>query len=897
MRIACSKLFCVYSKCLRQIVSTNMSNSAQFSRLPSNVVPVHYDLEIKPNLEKFTFEGKVAVNLEIKDTTQKIILHSLDLAITKITFKESSGGILNLEDFQLNVDDETLTLNLPNALTAPSEGKASGTLQMEFTGEINNTMKGFYRSKYFTSSGEERHAAVTQFCPTDARRCFPCWDEPALKATFDVTLIVPENRTALSNMPVKNESELGDGMRKVEYETTPIMSTYLLAFVVGEYDYVEGKSEDGVAVRVYTPLGKKEQGNFALEVTTKALPFYKDYFKIAYPLPKIDLIALADCAAGAMENWGLVTYRETRLLVDSENTALLNKQSIALTVSHELAHQWFGNLVTMEWWTDIWLNEGYATFMEFFCVDHIFPDNNIWAQFSTDVYTCALELDCLQNSHPIEIPINHPDELNEIFDTISYKKGASIIRMLYNYIGDEYFRKGMNLYLTRFMYKNASTKDLWTALGEVSEKPILDVMSTWTKQMGYPVVTVDMEQDGVKRFLNLTQSKFSVGTTLSDKDNTYWLIPLMVANEGDTKVAERKYLMDNKSMEIFIDNVPENAWIKLNSGSVSYFRTKYSEDMLKAFIPTIKDQTLPPSDRLSLLDDLFAMSFAGKTSAVQVLDFINAYKNETNFTVWSSICDCLGKFQLLFAHTDIIEHLNEFAIHLFTPISEKLGWIRKDGESQMDTFLRGLLLSRLVSFNCRKTLEEGKRRFDQHVNGTTLLPADLRSICYKSAMKLGDEKTFNNFVEMYTTSELNEEKDRIAQALGSSKNINILRKVIDFALSEKVRNQDSVYVLVAVAVNPVGRDLVWDYFKSNHELFMERYTSSFLKTRLAKFITENFTTEERAEEVKMFFKEHPFAGTERTVSQSVETIQLNSAWLQRDLEPIRNYFQKNRENK
>lgn len=278
--------------------------------------------------------------------------------------------------------------------------------------------------------------------------------------------------------------------RVLKFDKTPIMSTYLVAVVVGEYDFVEGKSSDGVLVRVYTPKGKKEQGQFALEVATKVLPYYNKYFNIAYPLPKMDLIAIADFSAGAMENWGLVTYRETCLLVDPQNTSTVRKQWIALIVGHELAHQWFGNLVTMEWWTHLWLNEGYASFVEFLCVAHLFPEYDIWTQFVTDTYIKALELDALKNSHPIEVPVGHPSEIDEIFDDISYNKGASVIRMLHSYIGDEDFRKGMSLYLNRHSYSNALTEDLWAALEEASSKPVGDVMSTWTKQQGFPVLKV-----------------------------------------------------------------------------------------------------------------------------------------------------------------------------------------------------------------------------------------------------------------------------------------------------------------------------------------------------------------------------------------------------------------------
>ncbi|MBN3293815.1 PSA aminopeptidase, partial [Polypterus senegalus] len=468
-----------------------MPEKRPFERLPSDVRPVNYGLSLKPDLIDFTFEGKLEASVEVTQPTNQIVMNCADIDIITATFAPEGAEEINATGFNYQNEDEKVTLSFPSVLQ-----KGSGTLKIDYVGELNDKMKGFYRSKYTIPSGEIRYAAVTQFEATDARRAFPCWDEPAIKATFDIVLIVPKDRVALSNMNVIDRKPYveDDSLVEVKFARTPIMSTYLVAFVVGEYDFVEGKSSDGVLVRVYTPVGKAEQGRFALEVATKTLPFYKDYFNVPYPLPKIDLIAIADFAAGAMENWGLVTYRETALLIDPKNSCSSSRQWVALVVGHELAHQWFGNLVTMEWWTHLWLNEGFASWIEYLCVDHCFPEYDIWTQFVSADYTRALDLDALDNSHPIEVSVGHPSEVDEIFDAISYSKGASVIRMLHDYIGDEDFRKGMNAYLLKFQHRNASTEDLWDCLEQSSGKPIAAVMSTWTKQMGFPIIFVDQEQ-------------------------------------------------------------------------------------------------------------------------------------------------------------------------------------------------------------------------------------------------------------------------------------------------------------------------------------------------------------------------------------------------------------------
>uniref|UniRef100_A0A4W6DVB5 Puromycin-sensitive aminopeptidase n=1 Tax=Lates calcarifer TaxID=8187 RepID=A0A4W6DVB5_LATCA len=567
-----------------------MPERRPFVRLPTDVYPVNYGLSLKPDLIDFTFEGKLEALVEVTQATNQIVMNCADIDIITASFAPQGGEEINATGFNYQNEDEKVTLSFPSALQ-----KGSGTLKIDFVGELNDKMKGFYRSKYTTPAGDIRYAAVTQFEATDARRAFPCWDEPAIKATFDITLIVPKDRVALSNMNVIDRKPYPDdeNLVEVKFATTPIMSTYLVAFVIGEYDYVESQSSDGVTVRVYTPVGKAEQGKFALEVATKTLPFYKDYFSVPYPLPKIDLIAIADFAAGAMENWGLVTYRETALLIDPKNSCSSSRQWVALVVGHELAHQWFGNLVTMEWWTHLWLNEGFASWIEYLCVDHCFPEYDIWTQFVSADYTRALDLDALDSSHPIEVNVGHPSEVDEIFDAISYSKGASVIRMLHNYIGDEDFRKGMNAYLLKFQHKNASTEDLWDCLEQASGKPIAAVMGSWTKQMGFPIIVVDQEQVSDDRILKLSQKKFCASGPHNGEDCPSWMVPISICTSEDPKCTMLKVLLDRPETTITLSGVGPDQWIKINPGT--------------SLLPGIRDLSLQPVDRLGLQNDLFSL--------------------------------------------------------------------------------------------------------------------------------------------------------------------------------------------------------------------------------------------------------------------------------------------------
>nr|CAD7257222.1 unnamed protein product [Timema shepardi] len=910
--------------CYHQTSIVTMPESKPFERLPQTAVPKHYGLLLKPDLKTFIFEGKETIDVQVRISTDKIILNSLDLVIKSAELIQN-GNSIKPSNIALSVEDETITLTFSEALAV---GEAS--LLFDFTGELNDKMKGFYRSKYVSGVGNHQkthYSAVTMLCTTnarrmfpcwdepalkarftlsvvlrsnllralsnmfeatDARRCFPCWDEPAIKATFDISLAVPKSRVALSNMPVVSEETEGE-LRLVKFDTTPIMSTYLVAVVVGEYDYVEDRSKDGVLVRVYTPMGKREQGQFALEVATKVLPYYKDYFQIAYPLPKMDLIAIADFSAGAMENWGLVTYRENCLLVDPKNTSAVRKQWIALVVGHEIAHQWFGNLVTMEWWTHLWLNEGYASFVEFLCVAHLFPEYDIWTQFVTDTYIRALELDCLKNSHPIEVPVGHPSEIDEIFDDISYNKGASVIRMLHKYIGDEDFRQGMNVYLTRHQYKNTFTEDLWAALEEASHKPVGAVMSTWTKQMGFPVVKVTSRQDGNNRKLTVAQEKFCADGKASSND-CLWMIPVTFSSSVSPSSVIQQTVLETKSAEVTLQGVSADEWVKVNPGTVGYYRTQYPPDMLAQFVPAIRDKSLPPLDRLGLLDDLFAMVQAGQTPTVEVLKLMQAFSQEDNYTVWSSIANSLSKLSLLLSHTDFDDLFRLYGRRLMKGVGDRLGWDPKPKESHLDTLLRSLAIDRLCVFEDEAYIKEAHKRFEDHVSGKAPLPADLRFPVFKAVLAKGDEKTYNTMLRLYREADLHEEKDRISRALGAIKDVAVLKKVLDFAMSKEVRSQDTVFVIISVAMSKKGRELAWTFFKDNWQELMNRYRGGFLLARLVKYSTENFADEEHAVEVEEFFKSHPSPGTERTVQQSLETIRLSAAWLERDKEATKAYL-------
>ncbi|MFB3060024.1 MAG: M1 family metallopeptidase, partial [Candidatus Binatia bacterium] len=666
--------------------------------LPDDVYPKKYRVTLTPNLTQCTFSGKAEIEIQIQKPTSRIVLHAAELELQSVELQQNGAARV---PSKILPDDKTETATFEFGESLPS---GPATLSILFTGTLNDQMRGFYRSEYLVD-GEKRTMAVTQFEATDARRAFPCWDEPASKATFEVTLEVPTDRVAISNMPIVGTKTGQGGLKAIRFAESPIMSTYLLAFIVGEFDFVEEKTREGVLVRVYTPLGKKEQGRFALEVASRTLSFFDDYFGISYPLPKMDLIAIADFAAGAMENWGAVTYRETAILVDPEQSSEATRQRVAVVVAHELAHQWFGNLVTMEWWTHLWLNEGFASWIEYLAVDHLFPEWQIWTQFVYSDLSRALDLDGLENTHPIEVEVKDPNEISEIFDAISYSKGSSIIRMLAAYLGEDVFRRGLHDYLKRHQYSNATTEDLWRALGEVSGKRVKEMMDTWTKQGGYPVLSVE-EKDGS---LILSQSRFFLsGIPRKEKDTAQWSVPVGVA--GADLSQETSSLLGKSSGQMSLPG-QKKGWVKVNKGQTGFYRVKYSPAMMTGLSRAVESMELSPEDRLGLENDAFALARAGFLSTQHALNLAVAYKKESDYTVWADLSSGLYELCDLLWEDPCYEKFEAFARDLYSGVAGRIGWNKKAGESHLTTLLRSLVIGALGGYGDAKTIDEAKSRF------------------------------------------------------------------------------------------------------------------------------------------------------------------------------------------
>ena len=861
-----------------------MESSSEW-QLPTGVRPTRYALNLEPDLNTFKFDGYVSIDIEVSEQTSEVVLNSAELDIHYGRITLESGSSYRATGVSFDEDRETATISFDSPIPA-----GTAQLGIDFTGELNDKLRGFYRSSYTDVDGNQRWMATTQFESTDARRAFPCWDEPAIKATFDVTLIVPEELEVISNTEPVATTVGASGKKSVRFAETPIMSTYLLAFIVGDLACVQDRTDDGVLMRVWATRGNEDKGRFALETSMDLLDYFHEYFGVPYPLTKLDHIAIPDFAAGAMENWGAITYREVALLVDPENSSAGTREIVAAIVSHEMAHQWFGNLVTMEWWDDLWLNESFASWMGDKAVDYLHPEWDMWTQFLTHDTGSALNLDGLRNSHPIEQEVGNPAEIGQLFDAISYSKGGSILRMLEHYLGAEDFQKGLQIYIKRHEYANARTRDLWNALGEASGQPVAEIMDTWTSQTGYPVLdtTVRRSDDAVE--VGLSQSRFLYDDVLGDDedDDTLWKVPITARTASNAEPVRE--LMDDAEATLSLSPSTfgqADEWIKVNPGQSGFYRVKYTDDEIERLKAPIRNLTLPAQDRLGLQSDAYALTKAGHIPASAYLNLAEAYSNETDPSVASDLAACLNALDNLLSDEEFYTAYQAFGRSIFKPIGERAGWDARDGEGHRDVLLRSTALGQLGRFDDADTLVEASRRFERYREDAAAVPADLRSVTFSMAAQQGDQHLYDTMWELEQRATLQEEKMRFLGALCGFSDETLLQETLERSLNDDyVRSQDTIRVMVGVASNRSGRELAWQFLKDNWAEFDRRYgEGGFAIMRLVS-ISSLFATQEKRQEVEEFFAANPVPAAERTIRQGLERMAINIAWLDQNREDL-----------
>ncbi|GAV84937.1 Peptidase_M1 domain-containing protein/DUF3358 domain-containing protein [Cephalotus follicularis] len=853
-------------------------------RLPKSAVPRRYDLHLKLDLTACTFSGTEQIDLSIIEPTKFIVLNSCELEIHQVWFTNSLNQKYSPCEVVLDGDDEILVLVFEEALSV-----GQGVLGVEFSGALNEHLKGLYKCTY-VDKGMKKNMAATQFEAVDARRCFPCWDEPALKANFKVTLDVPTELTALSNMPVI-EGKLNGNCRTVYFEESPVMSTYLVAIVVGLFDHIEATTIDGVKVGVYCPVGKSDEGKFALDLAIKSLDIYTKYFSMPYPLPKLDMVAVPEFSGGAMENYGLIIYRENDMLYDELHSTASRKQRITIVVAHEVAHQWFGNLVTMEWWTHLWLNEGFATWVSYMVTDILFPEWKIWTQFLQET-TDGLCLDAQEQSHPIEVDISHAHTVLEIFDAISYEKGSAVIRMLQGYIGDEVFQKSLSSYMKIYAWKNAKTEDLWSVLSEESGIQVNLIMDSWTKQKGFPVISVKSKD----RTLEFDQAQFLSSGFPGDGQ---WIIPISLAVNSYNKC--KNFLLQSKCERVDISELlsssdnssssfeetnqeknDKNLWIKVNVDQSGFYRVKYDDELTALLRKAIKNNFLSATDKFGILDDTYALCMAGSESLSSLLSLMDVYRKEVDYIVISELLDvCYSVVDISRdAIPDLVNEMKEFCINILLFSAERLGWDPVPGESHLNALLRGKVLMALAAFGHNKTHEEAMKRFQALLDdrNTPLLKADTRRAAYVAVMRNAshtNRKGFESLLSLYRESDSVQEKEHILRHIASCPDPDIVLEVLNFLVSDEVRDQDIIYGLYGISIE--GRETAWTWLKDNWDSIIGKYGSGVLHSHFFISIVKPLSSNEKADEVEAFFESRTKPTFAMNLKQSIEQIRIKAS--------------------
>jgi puromycin-sensitive aminopeptidase len=858
-------------------------------RLPDTVRPERYRIELRPDLQHFTFSGEESIALRIRRPVKSIVLNASQLEVTKATIQERGERVLPAEKIELLNDSERLRLTFGS--TIPS-GEA--TLRLVFSGILNDELAGFYRSRYKMADGSEGYMAATQFESTDARRAFPCWDEPAAKAVFELSLVVPDGMSSVSNTPIVDEKDLGDGTRLVRFAETPRMATYLLAFIVGPLKPMEGKTRKGTQVGVWALPDRISHGRWALDESVRILDYLNDYYGVPYPLPKLDHISLQDFAAGAMENWGAITYRERILLLDPAISSAQTRQSITEVIAHETAHMWFGDLVTMAWWDDLWLNESFATWMGTKTTGALHPDWHMWTQFLHGDTVQGLDLDGLRSSHPIEVPVKDPAEIREIFDDISYSKGASILRMLEQFLGESAFRRGIRSYLKAHSYGNTRTEDLWQALAAASGKPVGALMRTWTRQTGFPLLDVRVTRKAGEARVALSQTRFLYGHILGPaRDASRWKVPVRIVRAGSQKATT--FLMEKKAETKTLGRSRrplESDWIKVNAGQSGFYRVNYPPEEWDRLRRAVERGELEPEDRIGLQNDAYDLMRAGYLPATTALELTSAYRGEDETTAWRMIADSLHDFETLVSEERYLDRFDGYVRDLFRPAGNRIGWEPKAGEGHLDALRRTTVLYALGHHGDRRTLSEAAKRFARYLKDPTSLHPNLRSLVYTLVGQEADRATYETLWELERKAALQEEQVRLLVALTTPRDKRLLEETLRRSLTDAVRSQDAVIVITNVAAHrpSVGLDLAWSFVKDNWDELYRRYAESgFLIRRLVN-IAEAFTTAGAGKDVERFFRGRDAPEVNRAVQQALEKIRVNAAWRKRNSKDLDSWF-------
>ena len=834
-------------------------------RLPDGVRPTRYDVRLRPSLDDATFDGQVAIEVDVDAPTDTIVLNAIELTISSCRVDGRDAG------WTLDDTTERLTITTADTVDGPT-----ARIEIEFAGILNDKLRGFYRSTYVDGDGNEQVIATTQMQATDCRRAFPCWDEPEYKAVFGITLDVDDELTAISNGP-EVERSTADGRSVIRFADTMVMSSYLVAFVVGRLEATDAVDVDGIPLRIVHVPGKAHLTGFGLEVGAFSLRWFQDYYGIAYPSDKVDMVALPDFAAGAMENLGCITFRESVLLVDPETSTQDEQERVADVVAHELAHMWFGDLVTMRWWNGIWLNEAFATFMEIAACDAFRPEWKRWVSFGLE-RSGAFEVDSLASTRSVEFEVRSPADCEGMFDVLTYQKGGALLRMLEQYLSPDEFRRGVNHYLRTHSYANTETNDLWDAIETTSGEPVRRMMDSWIWQPGYPLVSASLTttDDGAPG-LALSQSRFEFPGAGSDGANPIWVVPVAIRNG----TSESTVLLDSADATVVALDEPE-APVVVNAGGHGYFRVAYDADLRSRLSGEVL-RDLDTLERYNLVDDAWAATVAGGLSAVELLTFLEGFTDERDHAVWEAITIALRGLARL-VEEDALEALRSRVRSLVAPALADLGE-PDDGEDALIGKLRGLLVSTNGVLGADDaTIARCRELFAASTADPTSVDPELTSAATSVVAATGGVDDYEQMLAQVDAAATPQDQLRHLFALAAFDDADLMRRTCELAMSSAVKSQNAPFLLRLGIANRDHGAQAWAFVRDHWDAAVERFPSNTIVRMIdsVKLLTEPGLVED----VQTFFAEHPIQQALKTQEQILERQRVNAAMRARDADAL-----------
>jgi puromycin-sensitive aminopeptidase len=834
-------------------------------RLPTTVVPERYEIKLAPDLSTARFAGEETVSIQVIEPVRQIVVNAAELEFQAVSIK-GPGGKLAQGNVTLDSENEQAAFNFPEILN-PGRWE----LQITFSGILNDKLHGFYRSTYKDPNGQEKTLASTQFESTDARRAFPCWDEPAFKAVFQVTLVVDEKLTAISNARAIRQTPLpGTRKKEVVFADTMKMSTYLVAVIVGEFEGSQPVMVGNAPLRVWAVPGKGHLEKFALQVGGFSLSFFSRYYDIPYPGDKLDLIAIPDFASGAMENLGAITFRETALLVDEEKATRSELERVADVVSHENAHMWFGDLVTMKWWNGLWLNEAFATFMEMLAVDAWKPEWRRWDSFTVS-RAAAMQVDGLKSTRPIEFPVERPEEAAGMFDVLTYEKGASVLRMLEQYLGDNAFRDGIRLYLRRHQYANAETTDLWDALEESTHQPARALMDSWIFQAGYPLLSV--KKDG--RSLVLSQRLFRYLQDDQALDRKFH-VPVFLRAGVKGRTIDKIVLLTDQELRV---ELPEDSdWVVANAGGHGFYRVRYSPDLMTAVKRELQTQLLPV-ERFNLVNDAWATTLAGLTSLTDYLDLIDLLRDESDLNVWTTVIISSHHLHRILDEAQD-RSFQERIRAVFNPALERLTWSPREGETELERQLRGDLIGALGTVGEDKACQKRARElYAQYEKDPASVERNLIPALVSIVAHTGNGTDYEKFYAKVKNAQTPQEETRYLFALGAFRQPDLIDRTLNMTISGEVRTQNAPYLMRGILLNKDARERAWSFMKTHWEEMLRRYPDNSIPRMCEGII--GLVTRELEADVREFFSHHPVKQGAKQMEQHLERLRIAVACKER----------------